>query len=575
MFLQAVSICSNKKHSCDFYLYTQQIRLLNAKSYAILKTKYRMQNSFTLDMHSVLFRLAVILFIVIGYINCVSLFRFANHYENHMVLQREPNQALLWGYGETGSLVVLTVAGRTYAARVGSGNANKNIWIIKLLPEKPGGPFDLNAWSKVNGERVNITLNDVMFGDVWFCSGQSNMGFTVSMADDSALEIAEADNYPQVRILTVGKYASKQPVDEISKDKIHQHWSVASSATVGGGAWNYFSAVCWMYGRRLHDLLNVPIGLISSAYGGSAIEAWSSPNALSKCSISTPIDDNDASQLSWFWNGMLHPFLRMTIYGVIWYQGESNSQKVRNYKCEFPEMIKDWRLRWHQASNGTTSLNFPFGFVQLSTLGNDLSSYKNANAMVHGFPVIRWQQTAEYGYVPNPKLPNTFMAVALDLPDNKSPFLGIHPRHKTDVAYRLVLGAQAIAYGKAVDWTGPIIDRIVLKYVAVRTFDFIVYYKVKSVPKMLDIRSKKGFEVVFTNKYTKKQTKWLPYNITNSSRYTVSFRVYKFDELEVTAVRYNWRQQPCQFKKCAVYSGNLPSPPYIQYAPFDTYYNSK
>lgn len=80
-----------------------------------------MQNSLTLDMHSILFRLAVILLVVIGYINCVSLFRFANHYENHMVLQREPNQALLWGYGETGSLVVLTVAGRTYAARVGSG----------------------------------------------------------------------------------------------------------------------------------------------------------------------------------------------------------------------------------------------------------------------------------------------------------------------------------------------------------------------------------------------------------------------------------------------------------------------
>lgn len=115
--------------------------------------------------------------------------------------------------------------------------------------------------------------------------------------------------------------------------------------------------------------------------------------------------------------------------------------------------------------------------------------------MVHGFPIIRWQQTAEYGYVPNPKLPNTFMAVALDLPDNKSPFLGIHPRHKTNVAYRLVLGAQAIAYGKAVDWTGPIVDKIVLKYVAVRTLNFVVYYKVKSVPKMLDIRSKKGFEV--------------------------------------------------------------------------------
>ncbi|XP_077863406.1 sialate O-acetylesterase-like, partial [Saccoglossus kowalevskii] len=160
----------------------------------------------------------------------------------------------------------------------------------------------------------------------------------------------------------------------------------------------------------------------------------------------------DAKADSVLWNSMVFPLLNITIKGVVWYQGESNTIpgiKQDSYSCTFPAMIADWRDKFYNGTGGATDKLFPFGFVQIST-NNDTAW------IVDGYPAIRWHQTADYGYVPNEKMPNVFMAVAMDLPDPTSPYGPVHPRYKQDVGYRLALAAKAIAYNDTnVKYTGP------------------------------------------------------------------------------------------------------------------------
>jgi sialate O-acetylesterase len=133
---------------------------------------------------------------------------------------------------------------------------------------------------------VTITLHDVLFGDVWICSGQSNMQMTVSMIFNATEEIANAGNYPKIRVFTAALEPSATPVEELIS--ILLKWSVASPQTVGGPDWNYMSAVCWLYGRMIHQALGGrPIGLIATTWGGTAIELWMPPKALEDCNTTT------------------------------------------------------------------------------------------------------------------------------------------------------------------------------------------------------------------------------------------------------------------------------------------------
>ncbi|XP_074662823.1 sialate O-acetylesterase-like [Tubulanus polymorphus] len=178
--------------------------------------------------------------------------------------------------------------------------------------------------------------------------------------------------------------------------------------SLGGDPFTYFSAVCWLYGKALYERLRYPIGLIESCVSGTPVEYWMSKDAFTSCNLHrSSVHDNS------LWNAMINPLLNMTIYGSIWYQGESNAMHNRhNYNCTFPAMIADWRLKF--SSHSQTDHQFPFGFVQLAP--------DNDESMVNNFPEIRWHQTADYGYVPNPKMNNVFMAVAIDLPDSTSPW---------------------------------------------------------------------------------------------------------------------------------------------------------
>jgi sialate O-acetylesterase len=207
-----------------------------------------------------------------------------------MVLQRAPQKAIVWGFGDPSTLTILRMNVKIYTtmSRSEPANAqNKSIWSVTLDPVADEGPFDIHVSQPLaNGTLVTITIRDVLFGDVWICSGQSNMELTVGMIYNGTEEIANAGNYPKIRVFTTALKGSFTPVEELLN--ITLNWSVASPSSIGGPQWNYMSAVCWLYGRRIHQALGGrPIGLIATSYGGTAIEYWMPPKALQDCNTTT------------------------------------------------------------------------------------------------------------------------------------------------------------------------------------------------------------------------------------------------------------------------------------------------
>ncbi|KAH3886133.1 hypothetical protein DPMN_010134, partial [Dreissena polymorpha] len=350
-------------------------------------------------------------------------FSFASYYQNHMVLQGSPKQSIIWGYAPSSAVgQMVTIMIDHVAHNFSVPVMQDQTWAAKLDDMNAGGPHTIQA--SLSGSVIQ--LSDVLFGDVWLCSGQSNMQMSMIQVDNSTEEIEDTINYPNIRVFVVSDKISTIPLSDLSSDGgILLPWSLPSPATIGGPPFQYFSAVCWLYGKYLYQHLQKPIGLIDTTWGGTPVEAWSAPEVLEKCGVtlSKPSDNKAASSYdvlsgptdsSVLWNGMVHPLLNMTIYGAIWYQGESNAAYNRDlYNCTFPGMIDDWRKKFHTASD--TDATFPFGFVQLAPFEADYS-------VSSGFPDIRWHQTADYGYVPNHRLRNVFMAVAMDLPDFLSPY---------------------------------------------------------------------------------------------------------------------------------------------------------
>lgn len=339
-----------------------------------------------------------------------------------------------------------------------------------------------------------LKLEDVLFGDVWVCSGQSNMAYSLEGANgvgivhppvnNSAVEIADMVHWPHIRMLRTGRAPSSSPQLELlpadtvtggSAGAAVVGWSQPCPGILNGKCRADFSNICWFYGRNIQKQLDIPIGLIGTYVGGTQDEAWSSQDALKKCGVVSPnlqqqdtkgvevdgeraagddqqhgtqsapnvMSHSDGPQSapnaelrgtvkephSALWNGMVAPLLRSTIKGAVWYQGESDSSHPGGardgYNCTFPAMIADWRSKWSASTNGLTNATFPFGFVQLNSVGN-ASAYTNVTDPSNGDPYqpspygyagLRWSQSAGYGYTPNPKMPNVFMAVCYDTPD--------------------------------------------------------------------------------------------------------------------------------------------------------------
>jgi sialate O-acetylesterase len=205
-----------------------------------------------------------------------------------MVLQRAPQRAIVWGFGDSSTLTTLTMDDKIYTtmSRPEAANAqNESIWSVTLDPVSDEGPFDIHVSQPLaNGTLVTITIHDVLFGDVWFCSGQSNMQLTVGMIYNGSEEIANAGNYPKIRVFTASLRGSETPVEELLG--IRLNWAVASPQSIGGPEWDYMSAVCWLYGRMVHQALDSrPIGLIAASWAGKAIEFFMPPEALQECNV--------------------------------------------------------------------------------------------------------------------------------------------------------------------------------------------------------------------------------------------------------------------------------------------------
>jgi sialate O-acetylesterase len=203
-----------------------------------------------------------------------------------MVLQRAPQRAVVWGFGDASAQTTLRMNNKIYTTISRSERANElgeSIWSVTLDAVSEEGPFDIHVSQPLaNGTLVTITIHDVLFGDVWICSGQSNMQLTVGMIYNGTEEIANAGNFPKIRVFTATLKASAVPVEELLG--IVLNWSIASPQSIGGPPGTYMSAVCWLYGRMIHQALGGrPIGLVGTSFGSTAIELWMPPKALQDC----------------------------------------------------------------------------------------------------------------------------------------------------------------------------------------------------------------------------------------------------------------------------------------------------
>lgn len=340
---------------------------------------------------------------------------------DHMVLQQK-SEVAVWGWADAGEEVTVSLGETKATAKADAAGK----WSTKIATPGAGGPHTLTA----KGKNV-VEFKDVLIGEVWICSGQSNMEWTVNNSNNPAEE-KKAGSHPNIRMFKVAHQVSATP----QQDFAGGDWKQCSPETVGD-----FSAVGYFFARHLQKELNVPIGMINTSWGGTICEAWASHESLTQDPDYKPILDraanfapNNPNQASVLYNGMVHPFVPYGIRGAIWYQGESNVGRAVQYRKLFPAMIADWRKQFGQG-------NFPFLFVQLAPY-----NYNPANIELPE----QWESQLK-----TLSVPNTGMCVTTDITDLKD----IHPRNKQDVGKRLALWALANTYEKTgLVFSGPLYE---------------------------------------------------------------------------------------------------------------------
>ncbi len=373
---------------------------------------------------------------------------------SHMVVQRNL-PVHVWGLATPGEQVSVSFRGETRstsASEIGR-------WSVYLKPGTAGGPFAMTVQGGAAGEQA-IRLDDVLVGDVWVASGQSNMEFRMAQAATAQQDLPHA-GIPNLRLLVVKHTAADFPQDDADTTG----WAASSPETA-----KEFSAAAWYFARDLEQREHVPVGVIESNWGGTPVDAWTRMVALGEDAALAPAfvawgkmserqadvqlrdklrDEAKAAgkpvpafpwhpswPLSWapaaLYNGMIAPLTPYAIRGVIWYQGESNTDPDRAslYGRIFRTMITDWRRQWGVG-------DFPFLYVQIA-------NYKAT-------PQAQWAELREQ-QLQTLQLRNTGMAVTIDIgnPDN------IHPTDKLDVGLRLSRWARALSYGEKIEDSGPL-----------------------------------------------------------------------------------------------------------------------
>lgn len=393
--------------------------------------------------------------------------RISSLFGNHMVLQ-QGIEAPIWGRAKPGERVAITFHGvtvETVANETGK-------WTARIGPlKKSSDPTTLI----IKGEN-EIVLQDVLVGEVWVCSGQSNMAFNLKAAHDAVAAISRA-NQPGIRFFKV-----RNAISFSSEEECEGQWVICTSEKAGN-----FSAVGFFFAEQIHKTQNAPVGMIQAAINGTPAQAWTSFPALQsdpalsryvvefeetktnlwqllkryeeedlprwKEKVKSANLDIDSPQLprefkrpispdknsdlpTVLFNGMVGPLIPYGIKGVIWYQGEANVVSPEEYATLFPIMIRDWRGRWGQG-------DFPFLFVQLAGYGSSPN-----------IPILRNAQLKTLA------LPKTGMALSIDVGDEGN----IHPKNKFEVGQRLALAARGVAYGENIVFSGPIFRSMSIAY---------------------------------------------------------------------------------------------------------------
>ena len=348
---------------------------------------------------------------------------------DNMVLQRG-QPVPIWGWADKGEEVTVAVAGQTLSAKAGDDGR----WKVTLDKLAVGQPLEMSVKASSGN---TITVKNIAVGEVWVCSGQSNMEMGVGMCNHATEEIAAA-KYPQIRLFKVVKQNAAQPATDVKGN-----WKPCTPQSVAADGWGGFSAAAYFFGRQLHKNLKVPVGLIDTSWGGTPAEFWTSRKALEANPALKPLAQGESSCL---YNGMIAPLIPYAIRGAIWYQGESNVGAAYQYRTLFPAMIANWRADWGQG-------DFPFGFVQIAPF-----KYHNDSKIDPACCPELWEAQR----MTLDASPNTGMAVTVDIADvegihpKNGDFNGIHPKNKQEVGRRLALWALAKVYGRELVYSGPI-----------------------------------------------------------------------------------------------------------------------
>ena len=371
-------------------------------------------------------------------------------FNDHMVLQQGIPVAV-WGWADEGEPVRVEFRGQSIETKTVEGR-----WMVHLNALKAGGPDVL----KVTGKNV-VQLEDVLVGEVWICSGQSNMEWPLSRSFDHEQAIAGSEN-SMLRLLTVKKSKALKPASDLEA-----RWQVSGPETTGN-----FSAVGYFFGRDLQKSLGVPIGLIHTSWGGSPAEVCMSEQTLEgnsryraeilethRANVArheealTKFDAEQKALASrgetseakrpngpyWkpseLYNGMIAPLIPFGIKGAIWYQGESNAGRAHQYRTLFPDMIRNWRRDWGLG-------DFPFLAVQLAPFMKIKPEPAESS----------WAELREAQLLATQILPKVGMAVITDVGEQED----IHPTKKEPVGARLAVAARGIAYGQKIVYSGPV-----------------------------------------------------------------------------------------------------------------------
>ena len=397
-------------------------------------------------------------------VDCTAMVKLPALFSDHMVLQQK-TKVQFWGWASAGEKVFIAAAWQQKEIHTKAGGSGK--WKIELETPQAGGPYSI----KIQGEN-SIELKDVLIGEVWICSGQSNMSFPLQYSDSAKVEIAGA-NYPSIRYFGVKRQYGSQPFPDYAGSL----WKTTSSRTAGS-----FSAVAYYFAKKIHRDLRVPVGIVCAAWSGTPAEAWTPEATLQnddslhfylrrwreiprnvgadsvkfQLALANWYKNKDSAgrarrkpdeprtyyyyQKPWcepavLFNGMINPVIPYSVKGILWYQGESNVSEADNYEHLFTALIRSWRKQWRRAG-GQDQL--PFYFVQIAPF--DYSSLDAAAKL----------REAQYNVMR--KTDGTGMAVTIDLGNMNN----IHFTHKKQVGDRLALIALAKSYNyNQVIYKGP------------------------------------------------------------------------------------------------------------------------